>query len=380
VTPGGKLSLPANSNAKPSPDGGIALQDASWAPASATRIANTRIRRSYHDSTLLQSPARPGHAARMRQIFEDASREHQTLQHNTDDTLYPQLPNISRKASPQEHSSRQYQHQPLRNSTLCRPESLCMATNSLQIVPQQAQMHRSPVSEDTSESWSDDLGYFVSGSLNQSSTLAVTPQERIAAWLTHVEDGADAGGNENGTRCDCGESPHVGPSEVDDGDDLTSTKSLSEQHMHISQTRTPIEHVPDPFLQDISSSNPFLFPITGQSMPLPPRTNILPDTASTVMIRAHRPCTIQRVVPDQGGIQLSPLSPNVCIERGPARYHSTRRHDHDQTPTKKRSKENAVVRSTCGRGSEEGSPCKVGVGTRFQHPRHHTRFDRGTEF
>jgi hypothetical protein len=60
---------------------------------------------------------------------------------------------------------------------------------------------------------------------------------------------------------------------------------------------------------------------------------------------------------EEGGVQLSPLSPNVCIERGPSRYHSPRNlHDASDavTPSKHRPtslfqspqlKENVVLQS-----------------------------------
>jgi hypothetical protein len=44
--------------------------------------------------------------------------------------------------------------------------------------------------------------------------------------------------------------------------------------------------------------------------------------------RIHTPSPKARLDPqllEEGGIQPSPLSPNVCVERGPARYHSNRK-------------------------------------------------------
>jgi hypothetical protein len=366
-------------SAQPSPDGGILLgpsdathtcsttdniftnhglaqafttssrvSDADALPASPSRLANTRIRRCNNGSALLQSPARAGHAARMRQIFEDAGREQHTPQIDKG-VLYPQLPNISRKASPPpEHCP-----SPIRRpESLCmsnasyvrRPGSFCMSTSSFRAVPQ---VTRLPVSEQSSEAWSDDSGYFIASSRHRTTTHAVCPRERIADWLEGV------------AACD-GEGLQYAQDDY-----FTSSSS--------GTYKTPTQ---DPFTQSSSTTTPSLFS-RSHPKPFSPQSTVVIKSYPS---RAILPRTPQRSPSkEEGGISLSPLSPNVCVERGPARYHRRSNADHTGTPGPSSYFEANVERPAAhfrvvselkenGRGRE--SPCKIGVGTRFQHARH----------
>jgi hypothetical protein len=153
----------------------------------------------------------------MRNIFQTAS------QHSTPALLYPQLPNVSRKAE-QPHGATSHELTAYVPS-LHQPDPLFPVAPSA-----------------SSESWSDDTGYLVAGSRSRPSDPVILPAERIAHWLSDV--------------CDSGPSEPI---------------SL---HHHPS-ARAHVDSI--------------------QTAP----SNDDPD--------------------------LSPLSPNVCLERGPSRHRSRRK-------------------------------------------------------
>jgi hypothetical protein len=427
--------------------------DADAVPASPSKLANIRIRRCNNGSTLLQSPARDGHAARMRQIFEEAGREQHTPQVDKG-VLYPQLPNISRKTSPPPEY-----HTP-QPSPIRRPESLCMSTSSFQIKPQQLQV---PASEPSSESWSDDSAYFIAGSRRRTTSNAVCPKERITDWLVSVSASEWEEGfidPKDGDRCNSRESMQYTQPELDDYFTSKDAGYASSPHSENRKYYPPLHPTTqDPFIQNENSTCTSTSTSGGASLfkrnwspsdyATTPPISIPNTTQSTVIIRPHpsptkrrdtnttasRPTPLHLTTPqrsptktlileEEGGIQLSPLSPNVCISRGPARYHHSlhRRSNADHTaagtppptkehrtlspsllsPTREREgrlsrfrsnnslalkleptreygqvvaqlKENnaGMMGRTDGKGKEAGnSPCKIGVGTRFQHPRH----------
>jgi hypothetical protein len=161
----------------------------------------------------------------MRNIFQTAS------QHNTPATLYPQLPNVSRKAS-----------QP-RGAT------------SHELTAYVPSLHQSdplyPVAPSaSSESWSDDTGYLVAGSRSRPSDPVGFPAERIAHWLSDV---------------------------------LDSDASATSDPLSVQQRQSARVTVDKIDFQDIQT----------------PSSN---DDA-----------------------ELGPLSPNVCVERGPSRHRSGRK-------------------------------------------------------
>jgi hypothetical protein len=161
----------------------------------------------------------------MRNIFHTAS------QHNTPATLYPQLPNVSRKAS-----------QP-RGAT------------SHELTAYVPSLHQSdplyPVAPSaSSESWSDDTGYLVAGSRSRPSDPVIFPAERIAHWLSDVLDS--------------------------DASDASNPVSLPQrQSARLTVYKTDCRDIQTPSSND--------------------------DT------------------------ELGPLSPNVCVERGPSRHRSGRK-------------------------------------------------------
>jgi hypothetical protein len=338
--------------------------------ASPTRTANVRIRRSnYGCSTLSHSPARAGYATRMRQLFEEAGR--------VDDSpkLYPQLPNISRKASASPNKRPLVQL----STTLpsYRPESLCLATSLPVAEPSVSDAQASLLhpSERSSGSWSDDSGYIVTNSRGRRCSFSVPPKERIYSWLSDIPD------DERGCVPDRDESVTSGQqysqpfdslhvlldSQVTPDDPFVSHNDESApgvpSQLHFPQEKTPSLHNP----RHVSDVCPRL------------DLDLQDDThASTPMITTK---TLHNEIAhlEEGGVQLSPLSPNVCLERGPSRHHSTRQSSDSNiinTPCKDRPykpfqlgslKENVVLKQE---GIElTGSPLtarKNVLGTRFR--------------
>ncbi|KAE8824852.1 hypothetical protein PTNB85_09616 [Pyrenophora teres f. teres] len=338
-------------------------------PASSSQLANIRVRRAHHGPALLQSPARAGHAARMRQIFEDAGRGNQT-QHPNRDTLYPQLPNISRKASsPPEHNATG-EGQPPHHSPIHRPESLCMSTKSFRPVPYQLHAECTAVSEASSESWSDDSGYFIAGSRTRSSNAAVPPRERISNWLLNVSPSEPDHATE------------VAESEIDS---LKSSPEPLPWEYHDDTLQSYTSHPNgatsqlDPFVEDNHKlKRHSLFNSKRVLLDNPNATHSI----VTIRSLSHNPISPKPTILDDGGVELSPLSPNVCIERGPTRYHSAHRNSPLPSPIQERHpaqarrhgfQENLATELTLDspRGRKNTlAPCKIGVGTRFQHARH----------
>ncbi|RYN64413.1 hypothetical protein AA0117_g12496 [Alternaria alternata] len=348
--------------------------------SSPTKQANIRVRRANNGSALLQSPARAGHAARMRQIFEDASRDHISPQ-SGQSVLYPQLPNISRKASPTREYGGDEQHCTLTSPPIRPPESLCLSTSSSRMVQHKLQLKSPHISEQSSESWSDDSGYFIAGSRNRTFSLTGPPRDRINDWLTNVAE----------SECNI-------PTVKDENECQHSSFSLllppppkltdiDLLHKSSEQSPTPTcdATIQDPFLDfDTNPRTPSLFkslparrfPNTSSSKPLTTQTQA--QSTETVTVRSRNSPARQSIFED-GGVQLSPLSPNVCIERGPTRYHSAR-----TSPIKERRamryNENrdedggiGLAQTEAGVQDSPLAPCKIGAGTRFQHPRHGVR-------
>jgi hypothetical protein len=165
------------------PSGGIGLREVDGL-GSPTRTANIRVRRSNYGSKLLQSPARPGYASRMRQLFEDAGSDHQEQRKNIA-ILYPQLPNISRKAAPSlTNNTVVVQRANTQASSGYRPESLCLSTNLPVAVSSISAPHVSLI-HPSSGSWSDDSGYIVT-TRARSGGCTIEPTERVRNWLLEL--------------------------------------------------------------------------------------------------------------------------------------------------------------------------------------------------
>jgi hypothetical protein len=276
-------------------------------PESPTRAANIRVRRSLK---LLQSTARAGYTIRMRQIFEDAGNDYPEQQNDTA-VLYPQLPNISRKAAPSPLKS------PNRNgaahqatvhaSPTYRPESLCLSTKLSLAVPAAGTPHASLLylSERSSGSWSDDSGYIVT-TRSRSCSPVVPLNERIHTWLLELPD-REMSPAQNDTE----EKQQL----ASDASRCYDTNDPIVCGTSIDNNQEPSPFVEDPFVYNGNTPSRFELHENG-------RTAAVLDCRSVRIISD----SVENSKPlEEVGVQVSPLSPNVCVERGPSRYHSTRK-------------------------------------------------------
>ncbi|KAH9868294.1 hypothetical protein J1614_007366 [Plenodomus biglobosus] len=336
------------------------------------RRANVRTRRSQHGVVLTQSPARAGHASRMHQIFENAGRGY-TTSADAGGVLYPQLANISRKASP--FKPRCTQRAPpeigsdlsgLRSGSLCRSTGSSLIDS--RIDPPLG--HHLVVSECTSGSWSDDSGYINAGTCRKTG-IAVSPSQSIENWLLNVNEAVnlvDTAENEQST---CIRQIKTAKSKVSPKvrncvavDKVASSSSFAAPSYSWTEptaSRLVANSTEDPFISDDlvrvkptswalkKSCNHIRIP------PAPARLKeYVPDSCERLnfnkaisgatskseskAVNMVTPCPTPTQVKqnhtsrgssahscteDDGGAELSPLSPNVCIERGPSRYYTS---------------------------------------------------------
>ncbi|KNG47353.1 hypothetical protein TW65_05905 [Stemphylium lycopersici] len=309
--------------------------------ASPSRLANIRIRRSHHGSLLLRSPARAGHAARMRQIFEDASLKQQTPQVDRG-ALYPQLPNVSRRASPPIEHNGYAQNQSQRSPCIRRPESLRTSASSVRPIPRRTQVSFARASEQSSESWSDDSGYFVPRSRHRSSTLTFAPNDRIAEWLTGVSTPQrDEGGanDQEDHEISPGFCQHF-PSDF--GDD----KSKGTKQPHARRTVKLVDG--DPFF-----AKEYIHGKLGSSLSFSSRFGSIPDPWD--MPTHPRPTNVA-------------TQPTVTIRPYP--YHSPTKHDRipseggsNSVPSAQTSASNAALH-----GTTLVAICETRIGLRLPRP------------
>jgi hypothetical protein len=283
----------------------------------------------------------------MRQLFEEAGRDPSEPQ-RTSSTLYPQLANISRKASPSPATS------PVRNQTHQRSttdelpkyrlESLCLSTNLPSVVASTGEAHASLAHqfERSSGSWSDDSGYILTNnSQARGSSLDLPPNERIHAWLSRLPDqkgiefeeewhmesvSLEEDSNAIGAQHDQDEMPtflshrkrgddvlfpgHRSPFSMVD-ESSTNVSRLDWQGLHTVLTMP--ERGSSRHTYDNCKHLDHIPPPTSHS-----RTSLQYDE----YIPESRDRSSDPQIFEEDDMQLSPLSPNVCIERGPSRYNS----------------------------------------------------------
>lgn len=397
-------------------DGGISLQTPergkahairgliSPRPGSPPRAANIRIRRSNYGSRLLQSPARAGYATRMRQMFEDAGHRRHEEQGNVATLLYPQLPNISRKAAPSPDRSPNRSgaaHQVITHaSSTYRPESLCLSNKLSLAVSSAGAPHASLLcsSERSSGSWSDDSGYIVT-TRSRGCSSTVAPDERIRTWLLELRDykmdDAHEGTDEDlhpasnaflyqdtavsvSNEVSIGKSGDASPHPQDPFACNGNAPSLAELQGKRVATgffdRRPTRDISDVW-------KPLNLDYLNQTYTTPPRQVVGTSAESHRNAEEAKNWVHENELLEEGGVQLSPLSPNVCVERGPSRYHSPRRPSEMNkavTASKSRPtggfqapqlKENVVLKNperTGGGGPL--TPCDNRLATRFRRP------------
>jgi hypothetical protein len=344
----------------------------------------------------------------MQQIFEAAGHSQHELQ-RTPTALYPQLPNISRKAlstldgSPNKRMTLQSKNR--LHPQDYRPESLCLSISLSRIVASAGE-GLPHASDRSSGSWSDDSGYIVTTSRARGNSF--TMSERVHDWLRalsspdsqvseglndqrpttpdeyHVLDQTGSIG-----RCRTGSSQSrdlprkncMVMSEFSDpfvsdveGQHSTTAFSLEAQGHdamavgHTIATKTPASHISD---QRCSSQLHKHYTRFSRV----PHEHSPPRSASVAKTRR---APLGNQILQEGGIQLSPLSPDVCIERGPSRYHNRKLQNTCdlRTPSRNRPamtfqaprlKENEILKELGNHKSDElFTPLGSRTGTRFR--------------
>ncbi|KAF2632705.1 hypothetical protein BU25DRAFT_417302 [Macroventuria anomochaeta] len=163
-------------------------------PISPSRIANTSARR-YMGSALLHSPARLGHSACIRQIFDDTQQRSLGRQ-RTRDVIYPSLANVSRHVSPHKNSQAIFSDSSRHDRPQPQDQPSSIDTDATVsdphvISPHTAELRPSP------EPWSDDSGYLNASLSCISTEVAESPTERIYDWLSTTCSGELEGTADN---------------------------------------------------------------------------------------------------------------------------------------------------------------------------------------
>ncbi|KAH7079072.1 hypothetical protein BKA63DRAFT_488745 [Paraphoma chrysanthemicola] len=320
---------------------------------SSPRVANIRIRRSTCSSALLRSPARAGYTERMRQIFEDAGHE-QHMSHNIPTGLYPQLPNISRKASASPVKTEATYLDPTSFSSY-RPESLCLSTNlRVGMAPYGVGQASLPhLSQRSSGSWSDDSGYIITTSRGVRSSFLPPLKEQIYSWLAGVSNPEDLA--VDGDHASDLTPFHMSESFTGEHEMSSSFSAAKGGEDAVTLTlrtaaiMSSTSVAEDPFLinddipetlsaASISEANPMVDDMTSNEHNVPSRLAIdrigeictgrqdgderVPQQLTSYTETTTKPADVQVIEEEE--VHLSPLSPNVCVERGPTRYHSNR--------------------------------------------------------
>lgn len=326
--------------------------------------ANIRVRRSNPGKALLQSPARAGYTSRMRQIFEDTTQGQSELQGNSTQ-LYPQLPNISRTATAVVKNRPRTESLDPRNSTYrsqnYRPESLCLSTELLSVVTptNKTITNCQRASQCSPGSWSDDSGYIITETRDHKRSSAIPSQQIVQDWLYSLPDA----GCENFTSRDGEHAQQLGSVLVEQDHEAcdvfgdrsqtmyTDTSSILNARSHTKLSAAgPLSALDDPFTIDANPDGGiFTRVMAGRGHHGRTPESMLASRAHQTYARSREGITDRSGGHDHdseqkgsgneadeaedGDIQLSPLSPNVCIERGPSRYHSNRKLPNDDSFT-----------------------------------------------
>jgi hypothetical protein len=293
----------------------------SQTPLSSQR-ANIGIRRARQTSVLLGSPARPSHATRMRQVFEDASLEDALSHPNHGVGIYPQLPNISRTCSLVRRTPASRPSTPAR-SRLGSPILSVQFNESLSDAPPKIGLllQASTRSSSLSDSWSGDSDYLITKppppvpsppafSLPIKEWLdTVTPEDSFiqeSSSTTSAQTLLDMEVSRLGQK----KTLSPGSKKNKNRPALPALLGDSDSSLQGSSISVSFCPVNDNFNSSLPCSN-------GPDSPSSPLRDTTNQRKSMPM---NSPTALQET--DDGGVELSFLSPDVCTERGPARYRS----------------------------------------------------------
>lgn len=154
---------------------------------SPRRITNTSTRRDRVGSTLLQSPARAGHSACMRHIF-DATEQRPLGLRQSQDATYSALPDTSRKPSFLTKYRAAIGSPTTDNGSLSQDQPPLVSADTTVDLSQPPQPHipEGAASGPSSPSWSDDSSYLNASPRCDKSALAGSPTERVREWLLEI--------------------------------------------------------------------------------------------------------------------------------------------------------------------------------------------------
>lgn len=249
----------------------------------------------------------------MHQIFQDASQRCLiATSTEAEGVFYPQLPNISRRASPRTR----HESIAIRDPSDRRCKSPCRSTSSTLAVPRPDPQTTLPASERGSGSWSDDSGYLIADAdadacRNDVGVALPLSNQRIEDWLLTVKDAGNGDATMQSVIKD-----HVQRfADVDGRDYIPTSKcespSTSAAHSNSCSAAKTCE---DPLSLPTITRLTDHVPRSLNNVPTTPKHTRTSPTPDFNDVNEHD---------DQDGIvPLTPLSPNVCIQRGPSRHHN----------------------------------------------------------
>jgi hypothetical protein len=304
---------------------------------SPSRRANTGARRCKVESTLLRSPARPGYSACMRQIFDHPPL---TLQ-QSQDVVYPALANVSRQVSPTRKHQTVMDNVPMPDKHQTQHRSFPPNTSGNVGLSRTEASHENipPYPAAPSEAWSDDSSYLSIQVRCHPKDIEESLPQRIHEWLLQTCNGftepvSECPGDQTGehNHLDYQDLNHqslcptIEVMSIDSRPGLrVSTERTSKNH---SQRRGSKVHEKVKFSRSHISHSSLR---AGQPNQDDKCRASIKTSATVVTARASTPqhCMISPLdEPD-----TSPLSPDVCTERGPSRYHINRQSDTIVSPT-----------------------------------------------
>ncbi|KAF2007272.1 hypothetical protein P154DRAFT_592504 [Amniculicola lignicola CBS 123094] len=348
---------------------------------SSQKIANVGARRSQRSAMLLQSPARPGHTTRMRQMFQGASMD--TVHSRGRVNLYPQLPNVSRDCTPIMECQADKQSCTSKSASLLLPPNL----PALSDLKKPAEVLKSQTPE-ISGAWLGDSSYLTTDSPVPRSSPYVSSRPHIDDWLSTISlhetplrnNGRPASSifQNNSPSNTHSKAIFASPSNLHDGKDTTRFCTADTLGLELHRpTQTGNQDYNGPFHRSRTSDALLKSPSSPQSRshmsnrcrpslsaqgseprnPSSPSKNQSPlNIDPCVELDVPEPATIKYSLPSNGvpiglltpvtskpshlrethsprerydyansELDLSPLSPNVCTRRGSSRYHSARR-------------------------------------------------------
>ncbi|KAF2110178.1 hypothetical protein BDV96DRAFT_668709 [Lophiotrema nucula] len=286
-----------------------------------SKPANVGVRRAQKASLLLGSPARPGHASRMKQMFADATTENRAPK-NDGVVLYPQLPNVSRTCNPVEGAMEEYR--PATPDVFCSGQGSPLPPTYDIAVPNLRCLRPAESPVESSGSWSGDSSYLTVENPPRRSSPGASTEPRINEWLSTILSDDQASGESTADRAhharnEIRHDAHASESnETIRGDSLTSYHDKLLHIMNDEGWSTSSSSSADSRgrpLEDVDSPSHTLLPWSPN----------VPHTPVGAGRRVTEPWSpLDDPDPDSGGVALSPLSPNVCVERGPSRRYSLR--------------------------------------------------------